>query len=92
MRPAANTQTPPYSQPLPSHNTNNQVFTYDLPKDEPDLNAHPWDPNSTDYSYSIPEGTGGEVNLPADTSVPGQTLGKQTTVVLLCVQSYLDTI
>eukprot|EP00064_Thunnus_orientalis_P001348 superscaffoldBa00000091_g1351 len=71
MKPAANSQSPPYSQPLPSSNTNNQIFTYDLPKDQPDLNAQPWDPN---YSYSIPEGTGGEVNLPAVTSsVPGQT-------------------
>lgn len=76
MKPAANRQSPPYSQPLPSSNTNNQIFTYDLPKDQPDLNAQPWDPN---YSYSIPEGTGGEVNLPAVTSsVPGQTSGKPT--------------
>ncbi|CAK6964128.1 circularly permutated Ras protein 1-like isoform X1 [Scomber scombrus] len=71
MRPAANSQSPPYSQPLPSTNTNNQIFTYDLPKAEPDLNANPGDPN---YSYSIPECNGGEVNLPADTSrVPAPT-------------------
>ncbi|XP_018520033.1 LOW QUALITY PROTEIN: circularly permutated Ras protein 1-like [Lates calcarifer] len=67
MRPAASSQSDPYSQPLNS----SQTFTYDLPKSEPDLNAHPWDPN---YSYSTPEGTGGEVTLPADsTNVLGQT-------------------
>ncbi|XP_076616381.1 circularly permutated Ras protein 1-like isoform X1 [Chaetodon auriga] len=66
MRPAAN------SQPLPSPNTNTQTFTYDLPKDEPDLNLQPWDP---DYSYTTPEGTGVQVKLPADASrVPAQTL------------------
>ncbi|XP_071782826.2 circularly permutated Ras protein 1-like isoform X2 [Centroberyx gerrardi] len=59
MRPAA--KSPPYSQPLPSC----QTFNYDLPKEEPDMNADPWDPN---YSYNIPEGSGGEVKLPVDTS------------------------
>ncbi|XP_047183833.1 circularly permutated Ras protein 1 isoform X2 [Scophthalmus maximus] len=67
MKPAANSQSPPYSQPF----NNSQTFTYDLPNNEPDLNAHPWDPN---YSYSTPEGSGGEVKLLADTrNVPGQT-------------------
>ncbi|GLD57522.1 circularly permutated Ras protein 1-like protein [Lates japonicus] len=67
MRPAASSQSDPYSQPLNS----SQTLTYDLPKSEPDLNAHPWDPN---YSYSTPEGTGGEVKLPADSNnVLGQT-------------------
>ncbi|XP_071319758.1 circularly permutated Ras protein 1-like isoform X2 [Trachinotus anak] len=67
MRPAASSQSSAYSQPLDS----SQTFTYDLPNNEPDLNAHPWDAN---YSYSTPEGTGGEVNLPANTSnVPSQT-------------------
>lgn len=65
MRPAEN------SQPLPSPDTNNQIFTYDLPKREPDLNQEPQDP---DYSYSIPETTGVLVQLPADThSVTAQT-------------------
>lgn len=71
MKPAANTKSPPFSQPLPSSSTNSQSFTYDVPDNEPDLNAHPWDPN---YSYTAPEGTGGEVKLPADTnSVSAQT-------------------
>ncbi|XP_042363995.1 circularly permutated Ras protein 1-like isoform X2 [Plectropomus leopardus] len=65
MKPAANSKYPPYSEPLSSSSTNSQKFTYDIPKDEPDLNACPWDPN---YSYTAPEGTGGEVKLPADTS------------------------
>ncbi|XP_029312478.1 circularly permutated Ras protein 1-like [Cottoperca gobio] len=70
MRPAANGQSSPYSQPLRSSNTISQTFTYDLPKDEPDLNASPWDPN---YSYTAPEGTGVEWKPPADTtSVPAQ--------------------
>ncbi|XP_029978556.1 circularly permutated Ras protein 1-like [Sphaeramia orbicularis] len=72
MRPAANSQSPPYSEPLTSSNTNNHMFTYDLPQNEPDLTAQPWDPN---YSYNIPEGSGGEVKLPADTDngAPAQT-------------------
>ncbi|KAM6964183.1 circularly permutated Ras protein 1-like isoform 2-T2 [Tautogolabrus adspersus] len=65
MRPAANSQFPPYSQPLPSSNTNSQTFTYDLPEGEPDLNAQPWDPN---YSYTTPEGTGVPVKLPTENS------------------------
>ncbi|KAM3859569.1 uncharacterized protein ACN63O_016103 [Diretmus argenteus] len=67
MRAAANSQSPPYSQPLPYSN----IFNYDLPKEEPDINVHPWDPN---YSYSIPEGSGGEVKRPNATSnsVPAQ--------------------
>lgn len=64
LRPAANSQSPPYMEPLPS-SISGHAFSYDYPKHQPDLNAHPWDPN---YSYSIPEGTGGEVKLPADTS------------------------
>lgn len=65
MRPAEN------SQLLPSPDTNSQIFTYDLPKRETDSNQEPWDP---DYSYSIPETTGVQVPLPADTrSVPVQT-------------------
>ncbi|KAG7226352.1 hypothetical protein INR49_013763, partial [Caranx melampygus] len=68
MRPAASSQSPPYSQPVDS----SQTFTYDLPIPEPDLNAHPRDPN---YSYSTPEGTGAEVKLPANTShMPAPTL------------------
>uniref|UniRef100_UPI003AAE8569 circularly permutated Ras protein 1-like isoform X3 n=1 Tax=Centroberyx gerrardi TaxID=166262 RepID=UPI003AAE8569 len=35
MRPAA--KSPPYSQPLPSSDTNSQTFNYDLPKEEPDI-------------------------------------------------------
>ncbi|XP_032357698.1 circularly permutated Ras protein 1 isoform X1 [Etheostoma spectabile] len=71
MRPETRSQSHPYSQPLHSSNTNSQTCTYDLPKDECDLNAHPWDPN---YSYTTPEGTGCEVKLPADTSsVSAQT-------------------
>ncbi|XP_034716753.1 circularly permutated Ras protein 1-like isoform X2 [Etheostoma cragini] len=67
MRPETRSQSHPetYSQPFRSSNTNSQTCTYDLPKDECDLNAHPWDPN---YSYNITEGTGCEVKLPADTS------------------------
>lgn len=80
MRPATRSQSLPYSQPLPSSNTNSQTFTYDLPNDEPDLNSHPWDPN---YSYTTPEGTGCKVKLPADTSsVSTQTSGKRTTFFL----------
>ncbi|XP_036936593.1 circularly permutated Ras protein 1-like [Acanthopagrus latus] len=60
MKPAAN------SLPLLSPNTTGQTFTYDLPKDEPDLNTESWDP---DYSYTLPEGTGLHVKLPADNSV-----------------------
>ncbi|XP_070707900.1 circularly permutated Ras protein 1-like isoform X2 [Pempheris klunzingeri] len=67
MRPAAN------SQPPSSSNTNSQTFTYDLPKSEPDLNEPPWDPN---YSYTTPEGTGGQVKLPADAN----TVSAQTSV------------
>ncbi|XP_037611239.1 circularly permutated Ras protein 1-like isoform X1 [Sebastes umbrosus] len=71
MKPAANIQSPPYSEPLLSSNANSQMFTYDLPKNEPDLNARPWDPN---YLYIAPEGTGNGVKLPADTSrVSAQT-------------------
>ncbi|XP_034426464.1 circularly permutated Ras protein 1-like isoform X3 [Hippoglossus hippoglossus] len=67
MKPADNSQSPPDSQPLNS----TQSFVYDLPNKEPDLNTQPWDP---DYSYSTPEGTGGEVKLPDDTStVKGPT-------------------
>ncbi|XP_019938339.2 circularly permutated Ras protein 1-like isoform X1 [Paralichthys olivaceus] len=67
MKPAANSQSPPGSQPLNS----TQILAYDLPNTEPHLNTQPWDPN---YSYSTPEGTGGEVKLPADTSnVAGPT-------------------
>ncbi|CAJ1080836.1 circularly permutated Ras protein 1-like [Xyrichtys novacula] len=61
MRPPANSQSSPYCEPLISSNTNNQMFTYDLPVSEPDLNAQPWDPN---YSYTTPEGTGIPLKLP----------------------------
>ncbi|XP_008301089.1 circularly permutated Ras protein 1-like isoform X2 [Stegastes partitus] len=63
MRPSGNSQFHSHNQPLTSHNTNSQTFTYDLPKDELDLNAKLHDPN---YSYNTPEGTQGEVKLPAD--------------------------
>ncbi|XP_054455473.1 circularly permutated Ras protein 1-like [Anoplopoma fimbria] len=63
MRSSANSQSPPYSQPLVSSNTSSQTFTYDLPN-EPDLKVRPWDPN---YSYATPEGTGVAVKLPAET-------------------------
>ncbi|XP_038591764.1 circularly permutated Ras protein 1-like isoform X1 [Micropterus salmoides] len=65
MRPAANSQSLPYSQPLNSPNPNSQTFIYDLPKSEPNLNGHPWD---QDYSYTIPEGTGVQVKLPGEAS------------------------
>ncbi|XP_003438642.2 circularly permutated Ras protein 1 isoform X2 [Oreochromis niloticus] len=57
-----------YDQPLicPQSSIINQELAYDVPKTEPDLNAQPRDPN---YSYSVPEGTGGEVNLPADSGI-----------------------
>ncbi|XP_030611275.1 circularly permutated Ras protein 1-like [Archocentrus centrarchus] len=55
-----------YDQPLMYPHTVNQEFTYDLPKKEPDFNAQPWDPN---YAYNVPEGTGGEVSLPADPGI-----------------------
>ncbi|XP_062269648.1 circularly permutated Ras protein 1-like isoform X1 [Platichthys flesus] len=68
MKPADNSQSPPISQPLNS----NQTFVYDLPIKEPYLHTQPWDPN---YSYSIPEGTGGEVKLPENTTtVAGPTV------------------
>ncbi|KAK5850673.1 hypothetical protein PBY51_001531 [Eleginops maclovinus] len=65
MKLSSTNQTPPYSQPFNPSSTNSQEFTYDLPKNEPDLNASLWDPN---YSYITPEGTGGEVKLPSDTN------------------------
>ncbi|XP_030255232.1 circularly permutated Ras protein 1-like [Sparus aurata] len=66
MKPAAN------SLPLLSPNATGQTFTYDLPKDEPDLNTQSWDPN---YSYTLPEGTGVQVKLPAGNSgVTAQTI------------------
>lgn len=78
MRPAEN------SQPLPSPDTNSQIFTYDLPKREPDFNQEPWDP---DYSYSIPETTGVQVQLPADApSVPPQT-GKTVSAFFLLYET-----
>ncbi|XP_076008419.1 circularly permutated Ras protein 1-like [Genypterus blacodes] len=78
LRPAGRSPSPSssssssYSEPLDS--CNNQALTYDLPKGEPDLNAHPIDPN---YSYDIPEGSGREVKVPGDRSaaVPTQTAG-----------------
>ncbi|KAG7492115.1 hypothetical protein MATL_G00010870 [Megalops atlanticus] len=36
-------------------------LTYDLPREEPEIEEHPFDP---DYSYSIPEGTGLELRHP----------------------------
>ncbi|XP_028263888.1 circularly permutated Ras protein 1-like isoform X2 [Parambassis ranga] len=70
IRSAGAGQSSSHKQPLPLPDTNSENFTYDLPKDEPDLNQHPWDPN---YSYSTPEGTGGEVKLPTVTgAVPAQ--------------------
>ena len=82
MKPAENSQTPPDSQPLNS----NQTFVYDLPDKEPDLNTQPWDP---DYSYTTPEGTGGEVKLPADTStVMGPTPGEQVSLFILIVPRF----
>ncbi|XP_031699384.1 circularly permutated Ras protein 1-like [Anarrhichthys ocellatus] len=66
MRSSANSQSPPYSQPLISSNTNSHLssFTYNLPN-EPDLDVPSSDPN---YSYATPEGAGFKVKLPADTS------------------------
>lgn len=57
-----------YDQPLicPQSSIINQELAYDVPKSEPDLNAQPQDPN---YSNSVPEGTAGEVNLPADSGI-----------------------
>lgn len=80
MRPAANSQSPSYSQPLDS--SNNPALTYDLPIGEPDLNVHPRDPN---YSYNIPEGSGREVTVPGDTSsaVPAQKTGELMILLLL---------
>lgn len=74
MRPAASSHSPPYSQPLDS----SQIFTYDLPVPEPDLNAQSRDPN---YSYSTPEGTGVEVKLPANTNMSNLTPGEKTFLV-----------
>ncbi|KAM9336547.1 circularly permutated Ras protein 1-like [Symphorus nematophorus] len=59
MRPRAN------SQPLPSSKHNSQIFSYDVPKREPDLYVEASDPN---YSYTAPEGTGIQAKLPPDTS------------------------
>lgn len=81
MRPAAAPQSSPYSEPLDC-----QTISYDLPKNEPDLKAQPWDPN---YSYSAPEGSGVEVKLSADPSrVLAQTPGEETTLFLLFVFSF----
>ncbi|XP_041830567.1 circularly permutated Ras protein 1-like isoform X2 [Melanotaenia boesemani] len=66
MRPAGNSPSTPYKQPCASSNANHLIFTYDEPKKEPDFNTEPWDP---DYSYSVPEGSGGEVKLPAETGI-----------------------
>ncbi|KAM4524602.1 circularly permutated Ras protein 1-like isoform 2-T2 [Odontesthes bonariensis] len=63
MRPAANSSSPSYDQPLASSTTSHQIFTNDEPKTEPDFNKQPLDP----YSYNTPGGSGGEVKLPADT-------------------------
>lgn len=74
MRPAANNQPPSVNKPLTS--PKGQIFTYDLPKEELDFSAEPWDP---DYSYNTPEGSGDEVKLPADSgTVP--TTGKRSFV------------
>ncbi|KAM3592223.1 uncharacterized protein V6R79_014993 [Siganus canaliculatus] len=59
IKPAAN------SHPLPSSNANTQESTYDQPRSEPDSNIDPYDPN---YSYTVPEGTGLPVKLPAGSS------------------------
>ncbi|XP_072229733.1 circularly permutated Ras protein 1-like [Leuresthes tenuis] len=63
MRPAANSSSPSYNRPLASPTTSHQIFTYDEPKTQPDFIKQPLDP----YSYNTPEGSGGEVKLPADT-------------------------
>ena len=83
MKPSSTRHSPPYSQPFDSFSTNSQAFTYDLPKDEPDSNSSLWDPN---YSYTTPEGTGGEVKPPTDTN-NGSTkaLGKQTIYMSICI-------
>ncbi|XP_010770422.1 circularly permutated Ras protein 1-like isoform X1 [Notothenia coriiceps] len=64
MKPSSTRHSPP-RQPFDSSSTNSQAFTYDLPKDEPDSNACLWDPT---YSYTTPEGAGGEVKPPTDTN------------------------
>ncbi|XP_047465520.1 circularly permutated Ras protein 1-like isoform X2 [Mugil cephalus] len=64
MKSAASGQPPPVNQPLTSPSS--QIFTYDLPKEDPDLNAHPWDLN---YSYNTPEGSGDEVKLQPDSGI-----------------------
>ncbi|KAM9425065.1 circularly permutated Ras protein 1-like isoform 2-T2 [Pholidichthys leucotaenia] len=67
MRPKANSQTSYYCEPHPPQHTTSQMFTHDLPKEEPNLNVQPLDPN---YSYTIPESAEREVNLPAEPSIP----------------------
>ncbi|XP_017273873.1 circularly permutated Ras protein 1 isoform X2 [Kryptolebias marmoratus] len=60
-----------YSQPLTSRRTNNQILNYDEPKQKTDVNRNFEDPN---YTYNIPEGSGGEVKPPGD-AVPALASG-----------------
>ena len=81
MRPAANSSSPSYNRPLASPTTSHQIFTYDEPKTEPDFNKQPLDP----YSYNTPEGSGGEVKLPADTGFVSTSGNRQHRVIFLAL-------
>lgn len=73
-KPAANTVF--YITP---NNINNHPHKYDEPKQEPDTNRNLPHPS---YSHTVPEGSGGEVKLPADAG-PVSTSGKKTSLFLL---------
>ncbi|KAM4715256.1 uncharacterized protein FYW61_018202 [Anableps anableps] len=66
MRSTANPDS--YKDPEQPHasSNNNRTFYYDQPKYEPDSYMHPMDGL---YSYTLPEGSGGEVKLPPDRGI-----------------------
>ncbi|XP_070304407.1 circularly permutated Ras protein 1 isoform X2 [Salvelinus sp. IW2-2015] len=72
LPPFMRSQSPACVQPIPGPPSllpsNSQRLTYDLPKKEPDIGSHPWDP---DYSYNIPEGSGEEMKHPNTTGSSG---------------------
>ncbi|CDQ58698.1 unnamed protein product [Oncorhynchus mykiss] len=72
LPPFMRSQSPACVQPIPGPPSllpsNSQRLPYDLPKKEPDIGSHPWDP---DYSYNIPEGSGEEMKHPNTTGSSG---------------------
>lgn len=84
MKPAANTDS--YSQPLTPPNSSHQMFKYNEPKQEPALNRNLVDP---DYIYAIPEGSCGEVKLPAGPKSPsGKKRRKKKENIILIFYSF----